>query len=685
MGYQSQSMDYRRFVIAFVVGIVVGNGLANRAIAVEQRPERSNSTSDGPKAELPKQPSAESRNKPVDQQDNSKGKSLPDQRRHYTWSEIEGILETLRKGRSEKPSRTYLLSQWYDELANPRFTESKDIPEHCTKLATWRKEFPKSPTPLVVLAIAHLSHAWDARGTGIAATVPKEGWELFHTRVAEARRLLEQAVALGVQDGEAHCQLIVVAKAEGLSKEETRSLFDAGRKIDPTYIPMYTSYAEYLLPRWHGEPGDIETFAREVTEMMPGDDGLDAYARIAATIDRYDRSLLLWGNYDPTLLSQASGVLIKRYPDAPYWTNFAALISMAAQDLVTARKAREMIGDSVEMNVWGNETRFRNFNRWCEVNWTPTSEKARLWGSLQQVRSLTFAPNSRYIWTTSGDSAFPVHLMDAETRKPDRRLLSPRVGVFKFSFQPNQKLLAASSISANLRGALVWNVDEPQRPLPIRTDERCISVAISPLSPLVAVNSGRNVRLFDLDSQSVKHSFEASDEYVNNLFFAPDGKLLAVHARNEVSVWNIESGQQQYAIATFDVRPRPEVGIYQTFFFDQEQRLFAAARSSLGVGSIVRYHHNGQSQESMLAGPASPVMALSHDGKLLATARPGRNNSSFHRVEVWSVDSKSIVHGFDAHACQLSSLAFSADNRLLASGSTDGEVKIWSLAGEAKN
>src|SRR5215510_663354 len=102
--------------------------------------------------------------------------------RKFTWGEVEAILDKLRDERKQRPEARDDLESWYTYLASPQYTESKDLPEHCAKLAQWRRDFPDSPNPLVVLGRVHIHWAWEARGSGWASTVTKEGWEQFHTR-----------------------------------------------------------------------------------------------------------------------------------------------------------------------------------------------------------------------------------------------------------------------------------------------------------------------------------------------------------------------------------------------------------------------------------------------------------------------------------------------------------------------
>jgi hypothetical protein len=331
----------------------------------------------------------------------SPARRLPN--RTFTWTEIEEILEKLRQERPSRAEAIDDLESWYAYLASVHYTKSRDLPEHCAKLAEWRREFPQSPNLLVVLGRAHISWAWEARGSGWASTVTEEGWQQFHTRIGEARRLLARAIDMGAKDGEAYAGLITVAMAEGQPVEETRAILDAGMKVDPTYFRMYKTMANYLLPRWHGEPGDIEKLALEVREQVGGDDGLDAYGQIAYEINQYEGaySESVFRSFDRQLLAQAAEVLVRRYPRARNLPCFAALCTIAAQDHAAARRIQPAVkfADAPRVSAW--EYHSDLFHQWCNSELVQ-DEADWIWGTTFHFGNLAFAADSRYIWCGNG-------------------------------------------------------------------------------------------------------------------------------------------------------------------------------------------------------------------------------------------------------------------------------------------
>ena len=221
------------------------------------------------------------------------------------WNDVEQRLEVLRQRRKDLGTSFSDLEQYYESLVDPKTTGSKTLAEHLPRLEQWQAELPKSSSALVAAAKAYLRFAWEARGSGWAATVTPDGWRLFAARVGKAHGLLDRAIEMGVKDGEAYALLAIIGYAEGAPREQVDTWLKAGRKLDLTYYSMYQEMAVYLLPRWMGEKGDIEQFAGDMARKIGGDNGLEAFARIAFSIQRYEcgwGETLVHGQYDPELL-----------------------------------------------------------------------------------------------------------------------------------------------------------------------------------------------------------------------------------------------------------------------------------------------------------------------------------------------------------------------------------------------
>ena len=77
--------------------------------------------------------------------------------RRYTWAEVETAMGRVRDARTNSPQLQSSLNEWYNLIADPAFSESHEVPEHCVKLAVWAKARPDSPIPLIAQAKAMLN------------------------------------------------------------------------------------------------------------------------------------------------------------------------------------------------------------------------------------------------------------------------------------------------------------------------------------------------------------------------------------------------------------------------------------------------------------------------------------------------------------------------------------------------
>jgi len=458
---------------------------------------------------------------------------------HYTWQQIESLMQKLRGERATRPQALNELHSWYNYLTQPAFTGSSDFAEHFAKMSAWRDELPDSPTCLAVLAHIQIHSAWEARGIGVATTVTEEGWEKFRERLAIARPLVREAIERGAPDGHAYELMVVMAKAEGWTPEQTREIVDAGRKVDPTFGPLYSAMAEYLLPRWHGEPGDITKFAAEVVQLVPGDDGLDAYGHIVYVINRYEPEHLFYGGYDRKLLAQAAEVLVRRYPHAPNLVPFAALCTVAAQDHNAARRVMPFVKreQAVEHVPWWSRLQDDYF-RWCNAREIPTGESDWIWATHGAFGNIAFDADSRFIWCGQQGLSTPVILLDLQTKEIELQLDGPNGRIHALAFDDQKKWLAATILGQEFKGWVLWNSKNADEPIIHPTDEVARAIAISPASGQLALGFGTSVQTMDVVTGEKGITIELKN-HIQNMIYSRDGKRLAVND----TVWDAKTGE----------------------------------------------------------------------------------------------------------------------------------------------
>jgi len=68
-------------------------------------------------------------------------------------------------------------------------------------------------------------------------------------------------------------------------------------------------------------------------------------------------------------------------------------------------------------------------------------------------------------------------------------------------------------------------------------------------------------------------------------------------------------------------------------------------------------------------------VAFSPDGRLLASGSWGGTI-----IRLWDVASGQLVRTLEGHTSRVHSVAFAPDGHLLASGSGDGTIRLWGVA-----
>lgn len=115
----------------------------------------------------------------------------------------------------------------------------------------------------LVLGIHETRLGWEARGTGFAGTVSREGWKGLAEHLAKARAHLEQAIRLEPAYPEPAGAMIPVAMGMGNDECKMRDWFDRAISAQIDYLPAWKNYVYGLYPRWFGSQSDMYEFGRQ--------------------------------------------------------------------------------------------------------------------------------------------------------------------------------------------------------------------------------------------------------------------------------------------------------------------------------------------------------------------------------------------------------------------------------------
>ncbi len=217
------------------------------------------------------------------------------------------------------------------------------------------------------------------------------------------------------------------------------------------------------------------------------------------------------------------------------------------------------------------------------------------------------------------------------------------------------------------------------------------SVTFSPDGTLLATGGDDGiVRVWNLETGEEPVLFEGNTGPVNALAFSPDGTLLASGGdmpNIQLLIWNVETGEE---MARFE---HPDVGLIVDFInngrpvkiFDVEFRpdgslVFAVGALQAFIIWNVDSNQFSAQEEWAMGAPTVLSISYSADGTFVAT---GRSDG----LLLTPLDEEGNMIGdepiqLNCHDDTVSTVAFSPDTAMLASGSFDDTICLWNIDAE---
>jgi hypothetical protein len=219
----------------------------------------------------------------------------------------------------------------------------------------------------IAVGDAWILYAWHARGKGYSDTLTDKQIEVWRERLGRAERVVSELERVPIKPPQWYWTMIVLARAQGWSRERLDEVFDEAVASEPLYLHLYSAKAMYLLPRWHGEEGDWERFAETSAARLTGAEGSVVYGHIAWQVSQLYAGDRFFKQNRVSWVKIRQGFIDREtlYGTNNNTLNAFALMAGNAADQPTTRNLMVRIGDAWDPKVWKQRHYFERYRAWA--------------------------------------------------------------------------------------------------------------------------------------------------------------------------------------------------------------------------------------------------------------------------------------------------------------------------------
>jgi hypothetical protein len=233
----------------------------------------------------------------------------------------------------------------------------------------WVRRRPDSALAQAVHLQALVSQAWFIRGSGFAKTVSDQRFAEFRAKLNEALAYTKAHSAVMGRGNYYIRPLLTLLRGMGVGAKQQLEIARKGLRKDASDECIYQGAIDSLVPKWGGEPEQLESWIRESMKGLPEADALKRYTRLynTATHSDYEQSLFETSYARWPLMRDGLRALISESPKSRYWKGRLAYFACMVKDREVAVPALEAIEASPDFEAWDStgQRAYQACKRWA--------------------------------------------------------------------------------------------------------------------------------------------------------------------------------------------------------------------------------------------------------------------------------------------------------------------------------